>query len=172
MRRGGCLRQRTAELRIPAPHNISKRSTSSLDSVTAIHYLKVVDKLGLTFAALSDPTRRAMVHKLTLGPATIHALTQPFNLSQQMISKHVACLVRAHIVVKHKRGRESVCALRPAAIKSIADWAIDFRRLWEESLDKLDAVLREMKNEETNRARTSHATPRCAGSRHTRQRRQ
>ena len=113
-----------------------------------------------------------MVHKLTLGPATIHALTQPFDLSQQMISKHVACLVRADIVVKQKRGRESICSLSPAAIKSVADWAIDFRRLWEESLDKLEAVLHEMKNEETNRARTSHAKPRCPGPRHTRQRRQ
>ena len=113
-----------------------------------------------------------MVHKLTLGPATIHALTQPFNLSQQMISKHVACLVRAHIVVKQKRGRESLCSLSPAAVKSVADWAIDFRRLWEESLDKLEAVLREMKNEETDRVRTSHAKPHCAGPRRTRQHRQ
>jgi DNA-binding transcriptional ArsR family regulator len=107
-----------------------------------------------------------MVHKLTLGPATIHALTQPFDLSQQMISKHVACLVRAHIVVKQKRGRESVCALSPAAIKSVADWAIDFRRLWEESLDKLDAVLQEMKNEETNHARTNHARTNHARTSH------
>jgi DNA-binding transcriptional ArsR family regulator len=107
-----------------------------------------------------------MVHKLTLGPATIHALTQPFDLSQQMISKHVACLVRAHIVVKQKRGRESVCALSPAAIKSVADWAIDFRRLWEESLDKLDAVLQEMKDEETNHARTSHSKLHRARPRH------
>jgi DNA-binding transcriptional ArsR family regulator len=107
-----------------------------------------------------------MVHKLTLGPATIHALTQPFDLSQQMISKHVACLVRARIVVKQKRGRESFCALSPAAIKSVADWAIDFRRLWEESLDKLDAVLQEMKNEEATHARTSHAKLHRAGPRH------
>jgi DNA-binding transcriptional ArsR family regulator len=132
----------------------------------------VVDKLSLTFAALSDPTRRAMVHKLTLGPATIHALTQPFDLSQQMISKHVACLVRAQIVVKQKRGRESLCSLSPAAIKSVADWAIDFRRLWEESLDKLDAVLHEMKTEEITRARTRPAELRRAGPRHSRQRRQ
>jgi DNA-binding transcriptional ArsR family regulator len=113
-----------------------------------------------------------MVHQLTLGPATIHALTQPFDLSQQMISKHVACLIRARIVVKQKCGRESICTLSPVAIKSVADWAIDFRRLWEESLDKLDAVLHEMKNEETNRARTSHSKPRRSGPRHTRQRRQ
>jgi DNA-binding transcriptional ArsR family regulator len=137
-----------------------------------MHYLLVVDELSLTFAALSDPTRRAMVQKLTLGPATINALTQPFDLSQQMISKHVACLVRAQIVVKQKRGRESICTLSPAAIKSVADWAIDFRRLWEESLDKLDALLHEMKIEETARARTSHAKPRRAAARHTRQRRQ
>jgi DNA-binding transcriptional ArsR family regulator len=131
-----------------------------------------VDPLSLTFSALSDPTRRAMVHQLTLGPATIHALTQPFDLSQQMISKHVACLVRAHIVVKQKRGRESVCTLSSAAIKNVADWTIDFRRLWEESLDKLDAVLQEMKKEESNHARTSHAELHRAEPRQPRKRRQ
>ena len=109
----------------------------------------VVNKLDSTFAALADPTRRAMVIKLTLGPASIHDLTEPFSLSQQMVSKHVACLVRAKIVVKQRRGRESICTLRPAAIKAVADWALDFRRLWEESFDKLDAVLQEMKNEES-----------------------
>ena len=145
---------------------------SSLDTATPFHYHMVVDNLSLTLAALSHPTRRAMGHPLTLGPATIHALTQPFDLSQQMISKHVACLVRAQIVVKQKRGRESICSLSPAALKSVADWAIDFRRLWEESLDKLVAVVHEMKNEETNHARTSHAKPRCAGPRPTRYRRQ
>ena len=113
-----------------------------------IHYHLVVNKLDLTFAALADPTRRAMVRQLTLGPATIHDLTVPFSLSQQMISKHVACLVRARIVVKQKRGRESICKLRPTAIKAVSDWALDFQRLWEESFDKLDVVLQEMKNEE------------------------
>lgn len=113
-----------------------------------------------------------MVHRLTLGPATIHALTEPFDLSQQMISKHVACLVRAQIVVKHKRGRESVCSLSPAAIKSVADWAFDFRHFWEESLDKLDAVLHQMKSEETHHGRTSHAKHGRAGPRLTRHRRQ
>jgi len=108
-----------------------------------------VNRLDSTFAALADPTRRAIVSKLTLGPASIHDLTEPFSLSQQMISKHVACLVRAQIVVKRRRGRESICALRPNAVKAVADWALDFRRVWEESFDKLDAVLQEMKNEET-----------------------
>src|SRR5512142_563762 len=108
----------------------------------------VVDRLGTTFAALSDPTRRAMIERLSRGPASVHGLTKPFALSQQMISKHIAYLVRARIVVKTKRGRESVCRLRPQAIKAVSDWALEYRRFWEESFDKLDAVLAEMKKTE------------------------
>jgi len=104
--------------------------------------------LDTTFAALSDPTRRAMVERLTRGPATVHGLTEPFALSQQMISKHVACLVRARIVTKTKRGRESICTLRPEAIKTVSDWAMSYRQYWEESLDKLEAVVNEMKKTE------------------------
>ena len=92
----------------------------------------VVDRLGTTFAALSDPTRRAMIERLSHGPASVHGLTEPFALSQQMISKHIAYLVRARIVIKTKRGRESVCTLRPEAIKTVRDWAISYRRFWEE----------------------------------------
>ena len=113
-----------------------------------IHYRLVVDRLNTTFAALSDPTRRAMIERLALGPASVHGLTEPFALSQQMISKHIAYLVRARIVVKTKRGRESVCTLRPEAIKTVSDWAFNYRRFWEESLDKLDAVVNQMKKEE------------------------
>lgn len=104
--------------------------------------------MDTTFAALSDPTRRAMVERLTRGPATVHGLTEPFALSQQMISKHVACLVRARIVTKTKRGRESICTLRPEAIKTVSDWAMSYRQYWEESLDKLEAVVNEMKKTE------------------------
>jgi len=108
----------------------------------------VVDSLGTAFAALSDPTRRALVKRLSRSPATVHGLTEPFALSQQMISKHIAYLVRARIVKKTKRGRESVCTLRPEAIKAVSDWTLDYRRLWEERFDRLDAVLSEMKKTE------------------------
>ena len=108
----------------------------------------VVDRLGTTFAALSDPTRRAMVEKLSRGPASVHRLTAPFALSQQMISKHIATLVRARIVIKTKRGRESICTLRPEAIKKVSDWAISYRRFWEERFDKLEVVVKQMKKEE------------------------
>jgi len=86
-----------------------------------------------------------MIERLSHGPASVHGLTQPFRLSQQMISKHIACLVRARIVIKTKRGRESVCTLRPEAIKTVSDWAFNYRRFWEESFDKLDAVVKQMK---------------------------
>ena len=109
----------------------------------------VVGKLDTTFAALSDPTRRAMIERLSHGPASVHGLTEPFALSQQMISKHIAYLVRARIVIKTKRGRESVCTLRPEAIKTVSDWAISYRLFsWEESFDKLDVVVNQMKKAE------------------------
>jgi DNA-binding transcriptional ArsR family regulator len=112
-----------------------------------------VDYLGTTFAALSDPTRRAMIERLSHGPASVNRLTEPFALSQQMISKHIACLVRARIVTKTKRGRESVCTLRPQAIKTVCDWAITYRRFWEESFDKLEVVVNQMKREDVTDAR-------------------
>ncbi len=91
-----------------------------------------------------------MIERLSRGPESVHGLTEPFALSQQMISKHIACLVRAQIVVKTKRGRESVCTLRPEAIRTVSEWAMDYRRFWEESLDKLDVVVNQMKKAEGN----------------------
>ena len=89
-----------------------------------------------------------MIERLSHGPATVHGLTAPFALSQQMISKHIAYLVRARIVIKTKRGRESVCTLSPMAIKTVSDWAVYYRRFWEESFDKLDVVVNQMKKKE------------------------
>ena len=89
-----------------------------------------------------------MIERLSQGPATVRGLTEPFAISQQMISKHIAFLVRARIVTKKKRGRESVCTLRPDAIKSVSDWAFSYRRFWEESFDKLDLVVQQIKKEE------------------------
>lgn len=88
-----------------------------------------------------------MIERLSHGPASVRGLTEPFSLSQQMISKHLAYLVRARIVVKTKRGRESVCTLRPQAIKTVSEWAMSYRRFWEESFDKLDVVVQQMKME-------------------------
>ncbi len=89
-----------------------------------------------------------MIERLSHGPVSVHGLAEPFALSQQMISKHIAYLVRARIVIKTKRGRESVCTLRPETIKTVRDWAFNYRRFWEESFDKLDVVVKEMKKKE------------------------
>ena len=91
-----------------------------------------------------------MIERLSRGPVSVHGLAEPFSLSQQMISKHVASLVRARIVMKTKSGRESVCTRRPEAIKRVSDWAISYRQFWEESFDKLDAVVKQMKKEKTD----------------------
>lgn len=142
----------------PDPRREAARSASPLffaagkiflDGIAKIHNHSVVSSLDSTFAALSDPTRRAMVERLSRGPATVRSLTEPFSLTQQMISKHVACLVRARIVAKTRRGRESICTLRPEAIKTVSDWAIGYRQFWEESFDRLDAVVQTMKAKET-----------------------
>jgi len=115
-----------------------------------MHYHLVVNNLDTMFMALSDSTRRAMIERLSKGPASVHGLTEPFALSQQMISKHIAYLVRARIVRKTKRGRESVCTLRPEAIKTVSEWAMSYRRFWEESFDKLDVTLNQMKEMEAS----------------------
>jgi DNA-binding transcriptional ArsR family regulator len=89
-----------------------------------------------------------MIERLSRGPASVHGLTERFALSQQMISKHIACLVRARIVIKTKRGRESVCTLRPEAIRTVSEWAMSYRQFWEQSLDKMEVVINQMKKEE------------------------
>ena len=109
-----------------------------------------MNTLGTLFLALSDPTRRAIIERLSQGPATVNGLAEPFAVSQQMISKHIAYLVRADIVVKTKRGRESVCSLKPEALKVVSDWALEYRRFWEQRFDQLDAVLIEMKKTEAS----------------------
>lgn len=113
----------------------------------------VVDPLNVTFTALSDETRRAMIHRLARGPATVHELSEPFDLSQQMISKHIAYLVRAKIVEKVKCGRESVCMLRPQSLKTVSEWTLRYRQLWEERFDKLEAVVHRMKEVEAQRGK-------------------
>jgi len=75
-----------------------------------------------------------------------------------MISKHIAYLVRARIVSKTKRGRESVCTLRPDAIKTVSDWATSYRRFWEESFDKLDVVVNQMKKAEVRNDKKTRLT--------------
>lgn len=107
----------------------------------------VVDHLSATFAALSDPTRRLIVNRLTDGPATVHELAAPFSISQQAISKHLAYLKNARLIERQRDGRQNFCALNPDAIREVAEWAEGYRRFWEKNFQRLDVLLEEMKRQ-------------------------
>ena len=105
----------------------------------------VVDQLSRAFAALSDPTRRSIVNRLTTGPATVHQIAAPFSISQQAISKHLAYLETARLIQRKRAGRENFCALKPDPIRKVAKWAEGYREFWEKNFQRLDLVLEEMK---------------------------
>jgi DNA-binding transcriptional ArsR family regulator len=105
-----------------------------------------VDSLTATFGAFSDPTRRSLLSRLAGGPISVCDLAAPFQISQQAVSKHIAYLVRAGLVVKRKHGRRQFCALKADPFKEAADWVGDYRQFWEQSFDRLDDYLRELQS--------------------------
>ena len=113
----------------------------------------VVDKLSETFAALSDPTRRRIVDRLCRGPASVNEIAEPFAISQQAISKHLAYLERAQIIEKHQDGRQHFCSLKPHTLREVSDWAETYRQFWEENYERLDRLLSEMKNKKKKGSR-------------------
>ena len=115
-----------------------------VDITLIIHNHVVVDTLSATLSALSDPTRRSILAQLSTGPATVGELAEPFQISQQAVSKHLAYLQRARLVDKRRAGRSHVCTLRPAPFKEVADWVEYCRNFWEQTLDRLGEYLRTM----------------------------
>jgi DNA-binding transcriptional ArsR family regulator len=106
-----------------------------------------VDQISVTFAALSDPTRRRIIDRLTRGPATVNELALPFKISQQAISRHIAYLENARLIEKHKDGRQQICTLKPNTIREVAKWSEKYRKFWETSYQRLDTLLEELKAE-------------------------
>ena len=90
----------------------------------------VVDILSITFAALSDPTRRKIVDRLSQGEASISELSPPIEMSQQAFSKHLSYLERSRLISRRKQGRQVYCALNPQVIREIAIWAYKYRSHW------------------------------------------
>lgn len=101
----------------------------------------VVDSLSATLAALSDPTRRAILARLKAGPASVTELSGPFGVSQQAISKHLAYLERANLVRTRRDGRQQIRQLNPAPIREVAQWAEEYRRYWEGAFGRLRILL-------------------------------
>ena len=102
------------------------------------------DALSQTFAALADPTRRAILARLAVGEATVTELAQPFEMSLPGVSKHLKVLQRAGLVLQGRDAQWRPCRLEPEPLRDIAGWLEQYRRLWEDRLERFDALLREL----------------------------
>ena len=113
------------------------------------------DQLSTTFAALADPTRRAILARLATGEASVKDLAEPFDMSQPAISKHLRVLERAGLIEQGRQAQWRPRRLRAGPLRDVADWVGQYRRHWEESFERLDAYLREVQDtqqqEERNR---------------------
>jgi DNA-binding transcriptional ArsR family regulator len=102
------------------------------------------DRLSTTFAALADPTRRAILARLASGEASVTDLAQPFEISLPAVSKHLKVLERAGLIARGRAAQWRPCRLEPGPLRDAADWLEHYRRFWEQSLDRLEDYLREL----------------------------
>lgn len=109
------------------------------------------DPLSVTFAALADPTRRAILAKLTEGEATVTELAEPFAMSLPAVSKHLKVLERAGLITRGREGQWRPCRLEAGPLKAVSDWMGNYRRFWEESFERLDEFLQELQQKEQAR---------------------
>ena len=106
------------------------------------------DQLSTTFAALADPTRRAILARLAQGEASVTELAKPFDLSLPGVSKHLKVLQRAGLIRQSRNAQWRPCRLDGTRLKDAADWVGDYRRFWDESFERLDDVLQDLIQEE------------------------
>jgi DNA-binding transcriptional ArsR family regulator len=116
------------------------------------------DPLSTSFAALADPTRRAILARLAGGEATVAELSAPFDISPPAITKHLKVLKRAGLIEQGRQAQWRPCRLTPEPLKEVSDWVGQYRRLWEASFERLDTYLRELQalepsDEDVDRAR-------------------
>src|SRR5882672_11678230 len=100
--------------------------------------------LNSTFSALADPTRRAILARLALGETSVTELAEPFEMSMPAISKHLKVLERAGLIARGREAQWRPCRLKAAPLKDAVDWLEQYRKFWDESLDRLDDYLREL----------------------------
>lgn len=105
------------------------------------------DALSLTFAALADPTRRAMLARLAQGPATVKELAEPFKLSKPAISKHLKVLEHAGLIERGREAQWRPAQLQAGPLREVSQWLEPYRETWEESFDRLDAYLQEIQKQ-------------------------
>lgn len=102
------------------------------------------DALSTTFAALADPTRRAILARLAQGETSVTDLAQPFAMSLPAVSRHLKVLERAHLIERGREAQWRPCKLAPEPLKDVTAWLEQYRRFWDESFDRLDAYLQDI----------------------------
>jgi DNA-binding transcriptional ArsR family regulator len=115
------------------------------------------DRLSATFAALADPTRRAILARLASGETSVTELAEPFDMSLPAVSKHLKVLERAGLILRGREAQWRPCRIEPRALKEVDDWLERYRRFWEQSFDRLDDYLRELQAKEKKDGRKSKA---------------
>jgi DNA-binding transcriptional ArsR family regulator len=114
----------------------------------------MADQLSSTFAALADPTRRAILARLALGETSVTELAEPFQMSMPAVSKHLKVLERAGLIARGREAQWRPCRLEAAPLKSAAQWIEEYRRFWEESLDRLGEYLNQIQNFNPDKEKT------------------
>ena len=135
------------------PHLLDTR-VHAMYLTDGLSNLMVNDRdLSVTFGALADPTRRAILARLASGEATVSELGEPFEMSGPAISKHLKVLERAGLISRGREAQWRPCRLVGAPLKDAADWLEEYRRFWEDSFDRLDDYLRELQAKDKRAAR-------------------
>lgn len=111
------------------------------------------DHLTTTFAALADPTRRAILARLASGEATVNELAKPFAISLPAVSRHLKVLEHAGLISRGRDAQWRPARLEAAPLEQVSDWVEKYRRFWEQSFDRLDAYINELQRKETSHAR-------------------
>jgi DNA-binding transcriptional ArsR family regulator len=114
------------------------------------------DQLSTTFAALADPTRRAILARLAAGPATVTELSAPFAMSGPAVSKHLRVLERAGLIARGRQAQWRPCRLEAAPLKEVADWAENYRRFWDASYERLDEYLQHLRDQPRKDKESNH----------------
>ena len=112
-----------------------------------------LDQLSTTFAALADPTRRAILARLTSGECSVTELAEPFDMSMPAVSKHLRVLEHAGLIARGREAQWRPCRIDAGPLKQVADWAERYRHLWEQRLDRLDDYLQDLNKKEKRHAR-------------------
>lgn len=111
------------------------------------------DPLSATFAALADPTRRAILARLASGESTVTELAQPFEMSLPAVTKHLKVLERAGLIARSRHARWRPCRLQPRPLREVAHWVERYRQFWEQRFDRLEDYLRETQTQENPHGR-------------------